>query len=83
MTSTDCPDLSRDPSVQNASSCCSGLRAPGKSRQAVIHGGENRRTIMSVACLNGLDETDWPVHTNVYVPKIALDVENVVVGKYG
>ncbi len=36
--------------------------------QAVIHGGENRRTIMSVACLNGLDETDWPVHTNVYVP---------------
>ena len=36
--------------------------------ETVMHGGENRRTIMSVACLNGLDETDWPVHTNVYVP---------------
>lgn len=36
--------------------------------QAVIHGGENRRTIMSVACLNGLDEDDWSVMTDVYVP---------------
>lgn len=35
---------------------------------AVIHGGDNRRTIMSVACLNGLDEDDWCVKTDVYVP---------------
>ncbi len=36
--------------------------------EAVVHGGENRRTIMSVACLNGLDEENWDVTTDVYVP---------------
>ena len=37
--------------------------------ETVIHGGENRRTIMSVACLNGLDESDWAIRTDVYVPE--------------
>lgn len=36
--------------------------------QAVIHGGENRRTILSVACLNGLDEAGWALNTSVYIP---------------
>lgn len=36
--------------------------------EAVVHGGINRQTIMSVACLNGLDEPDWDVRTDVYVP---------------
>lgn len=36
--------------------------------ETVIHGGENRRTIMSVACLNGLDEENWELKTDVYKP---------------
>ncbi len=37
--------------------------------EAVVHGGENRKTIMSVACLNGLDEVNWDIHTDVFVPE--------------
>lgn len=36
--------------------------------EAVMHGGVNRNTIMSVACLNGLDEREWNIRTDVYVP---------------
>ncbi|MDE6463895.1 MAG: putative virulence factor [Muribaculaceae bacterium] len=36
--------------------------------ETVMHGGENRRTIMSVACLNGLDEKGWPITSPVFVP---------------
>lgn len=35
----------------------------------VVHGGDNRNTIMAVACLNGLDEQDWNKSTSVYVPR--------------
>ncbi len=34
--------------------------------ETVMHGGENRRTIMSVACLNGLDEDNWDLSSAVY-----------------
>ncbi len=37
--------------------------------EAVMHGGVNRNTIMSVACLNGLDDPDWSITTDVYVPR--------------
>lgn len=37
--------------------------------ETVVHGGENRRTIMSVACLNGLDEPDWDITSPVFVPE--------------
>lgn len=36
--------------------------------ETVMHGGENKRTIMSVACLNGLDEPDWSLTSPVFVP---------------
>lgn len=36
--------------------------------ETVMHGGENKRTIMSVACLNGLDESDWELTSPVFVP---------------
>lgn len=36
--------------------------------ETVMHGGENKRTIMSVACLNGLDEPDWEITSPVFVP---------------
>ena len=34
---------------------------------AVMHLGDNKNTIMSVDCLNGLDDTKWSLKTNVYV----------------
>ncbi len=37
--------------------------------ETVMHGGENRRTIMSVACLNGFDDPAWDIKTSVYVPE--------------
>lgn len=37
--------------------------------ETVMHGGENKRTIMSVACLNGLDEPAWEIKSDVYVPQ--------------
>lgn len=38
--------------------------------EAVVHNGEgNYLTIMSVACLNGLDDSTWNVRTDVYVPE--------------
>ena len=36
---------------------------------AVMHLGDNKNTIMSVDCLNGLDDTTWSLKTNVYVKK--------------
>ena len=36
---------------------------------AVMHLGDNKNTIMSVDCLNGLDDEAWSLKTNVYVPK--------------
>ena len=37
--------------------------------EAVAHRGNgNYRTIMSVACLNGLDDPEWSIRTDVYVP---------------
>lgn len=36
--------------------------------ETVMHGGENKRTIMSVACLNGLDDAEWPIKTSVFIP---------------
>ena len=36
---------------------------------AVMHLGDNKNTIMSVDCLNGLDDTSWSLKTNVYVMK--------------
>lgn len=36
---------------------------------AVMHLGDNKNTIMSVDCLNGLDDTSWALKTNVYVMK--------------
>lgn len=35
---------------------------------AVMHRGDNKNTIMSVDCLNGLDDASWAIKTNVYVP---------------
>lgn len=35
--------------------------------ETVMHGGENKRTIMSVACLNGLDEESWSIKSDVYL----------------
>lgn len=35
--------------------------------EAVMHHGNNRNTIMSVACLNGLDESNWSITTPVFV----------------
>lgn len=35
---------------------------------AVMHLGDNKNTIMSVDCLNGLDDKDWALTTNVYIP---------------
>lgn len=37
--------------------------------EAVIHHSNNRNTIMSVMCLNGLDQDNWDVKTDVYVPQ--------------
>lgn len=37
--------------------------------EPTIHGGVNSNTIMSVACLNGLDKSDWNRHTDVFVPE--------------
>jgi len=34
---------------------------------AVMHGGANEKTIMSVLCLGGLDDK-WSYTTNVYLP---------------
>lgn len=36
---------------------------------AVMHLGDNKNTIMSVDCLNGLDDSSWEYKTNVYMPK--------------
>ena len=36
---------------------------------AVMHLGDNKNTIMSVDCLNGLDDSAWSLKTNVFVPK--------------
>lgn len=36
---------------------------------AVMHLGDNKNTIMSVACLNGLDDKAWDRTTTVYVRK--------------
>lgn len=36
--------------------------------EAVMHHNENRRTILSVACLNGLDDEHWDITTDVMVP---------------
>lgn len=35
---------------------------------AVMHRGDNRNTIMSVDCLNGLDDPDWALNCTVYIP---------------
>lgn len=35
---------------------------------AVMHLGDNKNSIMSVDCLNGLDDNAWSLKTNVYVP---------------
>ena len=35
---------------------------------AVVHRGDNRNTIMSVDCLNGLDDKEWPFTTSVHLP---------------
>lgn len=37
--------------------------------EAVIHHSNNRNTIMSVMCLNGLDQDNWDVKTDVYIPR--------------
>lgn len=34
---------------------------------AVMHLGDNKNTIMSVDCLNGLDDTSWSLKTDVYL----------------
>lgn len=34
---------------------------------AVMHYGDNKNTIMSVDCLNGLDDTSWSLVTNVHL----------------
>lgn len=34
---------------------------------AVMHLGDNKNTIMSVDCLNGLDDTSWSLTTDVYL----------------
>lgn len=36
--------------------------------EAAMHGGNNANTIMSVACLNGLDAPQWDITTDVFVP---------------
>ncbi len=36
--------------------------------ETVIHNGDNKNTIMSVACLNGLDESDWSNKSKIMVP---------------
>lgn len=36
---------------------------------AVMHLGDNKNTIMSVDCLNGLDDNSWSLKTDVYVMK--------------
>lgn len=35
--------------------------------QAVMHLGDNKNTIMSVDCLNGLDDKEWSLTTTVYL----------------
>lgn len=39
--------------------------------KTVMHGGENKRTIMSVACLNGLDDPSWSITSDIFVPSAA------------
>lgn len=35
--------------------------------EAVLHNGKNKNTILSVDCLNGLDDSDWNLNTDVYI----------------
>lgn len=35
--------------------------------ETVMHGGKNMNTIMSVACLNGLDDDNWALRTPIYI----------------
>lgn len=37
--------------------------------EAAIHGGSNANTIMSVACLVGIDSQQWDIKTDVFVPE--------------
>lgn len=46
---------------------------------AVMHFGDNKNTIMSVDCLNGLDDTTWSLTTNVY---LFADGQNSVVNNF-
>ena len=46
---------------------------------AVMHLGDNKNTIMSVNCLNGLDDKTWSYKTNVY---LAADGQNSVVNDF-
>ena len=43
------------------------------SIDAVEHHGDNKNTILSVACLNGLDEENWDKTCNVYIRQSATE----------